>query len=121
MQCRFDYLSIYDGSSVASTELQKMCGSKEPTAIPTIDSTSNVLTIVFNSDSSVTAGGFEVRWFAHHNGQIPTTSIRGLIESTQSSQLTTNPSVTEPQGNTSLLYPMHVHKNKYPECMQTSG
>jgi len=94
-QCRFDYLSIYDGSSVASTELQKMCGSKEPTAIPTIDSTSNVLTVLFVSDSSVTAGGFQARWFDSKDGQTSTTRVAP----TTTSPPTTNP-ITQPEGNT---------------------
>ena len=66
--CRFDYLLIYDGSSVGSREIGRFCGPDGSSRIGPVESTSNVMTVIFNSDSSLTNSGFQAYWYAN-NGQ----------------------------------------------------
>lgn len=66
--CRFDYLLIHDGPSVGSRELGKFCGPDGSSRIGPVESTSNIMTVVFNSDSSMTNTGFQAYWYAN-NGQ----------------------------------------------------
>ncbi|KAK3736523.1 hypothetical protein QZH41_009404, partial [Actinostola sp. cb2023] len=75
--CRFDYLIVYDGPSVASSELGRLCGNDGSSRINSMDSSTNEMTVVFNSDTSVTAGGFQAYWTAHTgDGRIPTTPFK---------------------------------------------
>ena len=54
--CQYDYLEIYDGMSINSTNLiGRFCGSALPENIRSVD---NAVTVVFKTDASVTKGGF---------------------------------------------------------------
>ena len=58
-QCRWDWLEVRDGDSANSNLLgSKLCGSTNPDPI---ESTSNTLTLVFHTDSSVVKGGFMIK------------------------------------------------------------
>lgn len=74
--CRFDYLLVYDGPSVGSTELGRFCGPDGSSRVGPIESTSNEMTIVFNSDTSLTNTGFQAYWNVY-NGQGPTSPRAG--------------------------------------------
>lgn len=52
-ECPFDYIEIYDGY-IYSRSLGRFCNGSQRTFF----STSNVLTVVFRSDNSVTNRGF---------------------------------------------------------------
>uniref|UniRef100_A0A6A7FUH2 Cubilin n=1 Tax=Hirondellea gigas TaxID=1518452 RepID=A0A6A7FUH2_9CRUS len=54
--CPYDYLAIYDGSSVGDEQLYRGCGSTAPTS-PVVSS-SNVMVVVFHSDSANQTEGF---------------------------------------------------------------
>ena len=57
--CRWDWLEIRDGDSANSNLLgSKLCGSNNPDPI---ESTSNTLTLVFHTDSSVVNSGFMIK------------------------------------------------------------
>lgn len=54
--CRFDYLDIFDGPSTSSPLIGRFCGNVVPTE--RIRSTSNMMTLNFITDASVTHDGF---------------------------------------------------------------
>lgn len=56
-QCAFDYVEVYENNTVTgkSQRIGKYCGSTKP---PSIITTSNVVTIVFITDSTVNEVGF---------------------------------------------------------------
>ena len=54
-----DYVEIFDGSTVGTTSLGRYCGTVAP---PTIYATGNMLTIVFDSDSSTAKKGFSASY-----------------------------------------------------------
>ncbi|XP_053323004.1 cubilin [Spea bombifrons] len=53
--CLYDYVAVYDGSSIYSNRLGKFCGKVLP---PVLRSTSNNMLVVFVTDSQVTEGGW---------------------------------------------------------------
>ena len=55
--CTFDYVGIYDGSSLDAPEIARYCGSTVPSP-PIIRSTSNQMFIRLKADGSVQARGF---------------------------------------------------------------
>ena len=57
--CRYDYLSVYDGPDTGLSPLigSKLCGTTAPAPI---QSTGNSMTLLFQSDGSVTGVGFEI-------------------------------------------------------------
>ena len=58
-ECVWDWLEIRDGDSADSSLLgSKLCGDTNPDPI---ESTSNTLTLVFHSDSSVVRSGFMIK------------------------------------------------------------
>ncbi|KAE8606526.1 hypothetical protein XENTR_v10010769 [Xenopus tropicalis] len=56
----FDYLAIYDGSSLTAPLLRKLCGS--PQTIPTLVSTGNTLLLQFISDIFMNYPGFRATY-----------------------------------------------------------
>jgi len=59
--CNSDYIEIYDGSSTEDKSLGRYCKNFPP-AGNKIRSTSNVMTLRFNSDRSVPTNGFLLAW-----------------------------------------------------------
>ena len=58
--CRYDYLALYDGSSISSPMVgSKLCGTRP--AGTTMNSTGNSVTLHFVSDNSETRTGFKIR------------------------------------------------------------
>ena len=58
-ECAWDWLEIRDGDSADSSLLgSKLCGTTNPDSI---ESTSNTLTLVFHTDSSVIRSGFMIK------------------------------------------------------------
>ena len=58
--CGFDFLAVYDGDSSSSPIIgSSHCGTIAPGT--TINSTQNLMTILFHSDSSATEAGFKFR------------------------------------------------------------
>ena len=55
--CRYDHLTITDGDG--TTLMEKSCGSTLPAAIT---STSNMVNLVFNTDSITTKTGWSLSW-----------------------------------------------------------
>ena len=57
--CQYDYLSVYDGPDTGLSPLigSKLCGTTAPAPI---QSTGNSMTLLFQSDGSVTGVGFEI-------------------------------------------------------------
>ena len=62
--CSCDHLTITDGDG--TTLMEKNCGNSLPAAIR---STSNVVNLVFRTDSSVTFSGWSVSWSAVTPGE----------------------------------------------------
>ena len=62
--CAYDQLTITDGDG--TTLMEKSCGSTLPT---NIRSTSNLVTLLFVTDSSVTMTGWSVSWSAVTPGE----------------------------------------------------
>jgi PKD repeat protein len=58
----FDYLTIYDGPTTASTPIGTWSGTTLPNNGAPIVSTGNALTVRFSTDGSVTYSGFEATW-----------------------------------------------------------
>nr|VZI15896.1 unnamed protein product [Spirometra erinaceieuropaei] len=59
LDCQYDYLEIYDGPLDPSSMLRKMCGTPIPEPV---NSTSNVMTLKFVTDSAFHKKGFKVRY-----------------------------------------------------------
>lgn len=55
--CNNDYLEVFDGPSIGNQSLGKFCG---PTIPQNLKSTNNSLTLLFKTDSSQTASGWEI-------------------------------------------------------------
>lgn len=55
--CNNDYLEVFDGPSIGNQSLGKFCG---PTIPQNLKSTNNSLTLLFKTDSSQTARGWEI-------------------------------------------------------------
>ena len=62
--CRFDYVTVLDGPTVSSPALARYCGLSATAVSSFIQSTKNVMTVVFSSDRSTTNTGFQAYWFA---------------------------------------------------------
>ncbi|NWX82451.1 CUBN protein, partial [Nothoprocta pentlandii] len=63
--CKWDSLTILNGGSPGSPVIGQYCGSQSP---GTIQSGSNKLVVIFNSDHSVQGGGFYATWTAESLG-----------------------------------------------------
>ncbi|NXD11879.1 CUBN protein, partial [Nothocercus nigrocapillus] len=63
--CKWDSLTILNGGSPGSPVIGQYCGSQSP---GTIQSGSNKLVVIFNSDHSVQGGGFYATWAAESLG-----------------------------------------------------
>lgn len=61
IDCTYDYMDIYDGRDSASTLIGRYCGRQIPDVIET---TQKHMFIVFKTDASDTASGFEGLWVA---------------------------------------------------------
>jgi len=59
--CTFDYVAIYDGSSLDDPEIARFCGSTVPNP-PVVRSTSNQMFIRLKADGSVSARGFSANF-----------------------------------------------------------
>ncbi len=57
VNCGFDYLNIYNGSSISSSLIGKYCGTTSPGIITSTDAT-GALTFRFHSDEGVTGAGW---------------------------------------------------------------
>ncbi|OQV15507.1 Tolloid-like protein 2 [Hypsibius exemplaris] len=77
-ECAYDHIEIYDGESAASSVLGRFCGSKIPH--PLISS-SNVMTLVFQSDASVHRKGFKAEHTTECGGQLMATNTKGHLYS----------------------------------------
>ena len=60
--CSYDYVALYDGSSLSSTRIGKYCGTSPP---PSGSSTGRYFTIYFRSDGSRRYSGFYVTLTVH--------------------------------------------------------
>lgn len=70
--CQYDFVFVMDGLPSSPTALGKFCGNGSKDVV---ESKSNILTVLFKSDSSKTKKGFEAYWSA----------LPGLIEKATSS------------------------------------
>ncbi|XP_049840768.1 cubilin-like [Schistocerca gregaria] len=67
--CGYDYVEIYDNSSIGALSMGRFCGERLP---PVLITTGNIMTVVFQSDHSINYQGFS----AHYN-QIDTSGTCG--------------------------------------------
>ncbi|XP_064410135.1 cubilin [Latimeria chalumnae] len=58
--CIFDYVAVYNGLQPNSPRLQKFCGHVAPTT--QVRTSGNTMRVVFNTDMSVSAGGFSATY-----------------------------------------------------------
>ena len=58
-KCHSDFLTVTDGERENSSIIGKYCGSSRPATITT---SSNLASIRFVSDTSISRGGFLIRW-----------------------------------------------------------
>ncbi|XP_062489682.1 cubilin isoform X1 [Pezoporus occidentalis] len=63
--CKWDSVTILNGGSPGSPVIGKYCGNSSP---GTIQSGSNKLVVIFNSDRSIQGGGFYATWTAESLG-----------------------------------------------------
>ena len=84
--CNYDYLEVYDGSSINAPLIGTYCGNNLP---PTsITSSGNALTLVFHSDQSINLSGFEISWECYVSSFPPvadfesnnTTNCNGVVQ-----------------------------------------
>lgn len=74
--CRYDYLKIFNGPSVDSPLVDTYCGENRPDQF---QSGSNTVTLLFQSDFSVSAGGFRVEWSEDGSGNMEIFLDFGLV------------------------------------------
>ncbi|MBU0763442.1 MAG: hypothetical protein KJ607_01265, partial [Bacteroidetes bacterium] len=75
--CDYDYLEIFDGPSVSSTNLGKFCNT---TGSPgTITSSGNALTLSFHSDGATVNNGYMAIWTCINDNIAPVTSVSANI------------------------------------------
>ncbi|XP_061645855.1 deleted in malignant brain tumors 1 protein [Phyllopteryx taeniolatus] len=60
--CNCDYISVYDGPSINSQFLGKVCNDNNNNSLNVFYSTSNHMTVVFRSDNSVVGRGFRAEF-----------------------------------------------------------
>uniref|UniRef100_A0A3P9M1F5 CUB and zona pellucida-like domains 1, tandem duplicate 1 n=1 Tax=Oryzias latipes TaxID=8090 RepID=A0A3P9M1F5_ORYLA len=60
--CSCDHISVYDGPSIHSPQLGRVCNNN--TSLSAFFSTSNYMTVVFQTDSSVVARGFTAEFLS---------------------------------------------------------
>lgn len=73
----YDFVTVYDGSSSSSPQLARMSGNSIPDPVL---STGNVMTVVFQSDSSVQYQGFLAQYFVVQSQQTCDTSESYVID-----------------------------------------
>lgn len=71
MSCQYDFVLVMDGPPASPVPLGKFCGNSTQEYI---ESRSNVMTILFKSDSTKTKKGFEAYWFAQSRPMEPSTT-----------------------------------------------
>ena len=71
-RCMYDAVSIYDGPDRHSPLLGRYCGQQIPDLI---EATQKQMLVVFETDSSDTASGFEALWIAVANSNYKTPSV----------------------------------------------
>lgn len=88
MSCQYDFVLAMDGPPTSPSPLGKFCGNSTQEYI---ESRSNVMTILFKSDSTKTKKGFEAYWSAQPRliepsttssttpSKSPSTEIKGKI------------------------------------------
>lgn len=59
--CQYDFLLVMDGTPSSPTALGTFCGNSSRSLV---DSKTNIMTVVFKSDTTKTKKGFEVYWYA---------------------------------------------------------
>ncbi|XP_078582053.1 cubilin-like isoform X2 [Branchiostoma floridae x Branchiostoma japonicum] len=57
--CRYDYIAVYNGVTPSSPFMTRLCGETPPTPV---ESTGNTMTVVFQTDGSVSNGGFSATY-----------------------------------------------------------
>lgn len=57
-KCRFDFLAIYDSATTNSGLMKQVCGLEKPT----VESSSNFMTVVLSSDYANNYRGFSARY-----------------------------------------------------------
>uniref|UniRef100_A0A3Q1J8R1 Uncharacterized protein n=1 Tax=Anabas testudineus TaxID=64144 RepID=A0A3Q1J8R1_ANATE len=62
--CSCDYITIFDGPSVNSQYLGRVCNSNSSNSVNSFSSTSNYMTVLFRSDGSVVARGFTAEFIS---------------------------------------------------------
>ncbi|XP_074549445.1 cubilin [Halichoeres trimaculatus] len=75
--CMWDFVAIYDGPTMSSPLLAKVCG----TSHPSITSTQNTIYVRFRSDSSRSHRGFSARFSEACGATITTDDLGGAIAS----------------------------------------
>jgi spore germination protein YaaH len=75
LELNYDYLYIYDGASTAAPLIGTYTGSTLP---PTINSTSNNITVRFTSDGATVNPGFELTWQCVNPTCTPATVVNPL-------------------------------------------
>lgn len=94
--CQYDFLLVMDGPPSSPTALGKYCGSERNIVV---ESKSNVMTVLFKSDSTMTKKGFEAIWYA----------APGIIDTTRR----TTPSTKAPSTISEIYYrllPFHLER-----------
>ncbi|KAM5271853.1 CUB and zona pellucida-like domain-containing protein 1 [Ctenodactylus gundi] len=69
--CRFDFIAIYDGSSTKSGLIGQVCGL----GTPTLESSSNTLTVVLSTDYANSYRGFSASYNSVYTEDVNTTSL----------------------------------------------
>ncbi|XP_039590589.1 CUB domain-containing protein 2 [Polypterus senegalus] len=78
-ECNFDYVAIFDGSSLTDKHLGNYCGSNQPLDVV---SSSNKLLVVFKSDFNIGGRGFKAYYYSGECQQV-FTSLKGNFTSPQ--------------------------------------
>ncbi|XP_024128923.1 CUB domain-containing protein 2 isoform X1 [Oryzias melastigma] len=65
--CNFDFVSLFDGSTLSHQHLGKFCGGEKP---PNVITTSNQLLVVFKSDFNIGGRGFKAYYYSGECQQV---------------------------------------------------
>ncbi|XP_032222850.1 uncharacterized protein LOC116604499 [Nematostella vectensis] len=112
--CRFDYLLVLDGPSVSSPELGRFCGKLADTG--NVESSSNAMSVIFNSDLSDTRIGFRAYYLAGRTNPKTANPIttRGGTHSPSSTPTTTGAPTTAGCGGSFIKPSGDIYSPGYP-------
>ena len=79
--CQFDYVTLYDGLTLDSSIIAKLCGNRLKE--PYYTTTGNAIRLVFKTDDSINGKGFQINYKKIHSSKVSEYEMNTLNNSTR--------------------------------------